>query len=190
MKFDDLFCTTVLPIEYTKNLEITINHVAGDINYLFNNYGYRTHFIPDKVVDPHWLIVGCSHTEGVGVESNLVYSNLIEKKIQTRVFNLGQSGGNNITTELNIVKWIENIGKPDQIIAQWPSAYRKFIWDDNSEFPDFATRVTAKDNHALYNLIAKHSVRNFHDDQIKSIIVTNKLCQALGIKIFNFMNFE
>jgi hypothetical protein len=188
MRFEDLFCESLLAIQ-DKIYYPVVNTVYpdGEIEYVYNNYGYRTHHIPDTVTTPHWLVVGCSHSEGVGVQHEHVYSTILEKTTGITVFNLGQSGGNNVTTELNIFKWIDNIGRPEQVLAQWPSPYRKLLWDDNGTFPEYAERITADNDNPVYNLIAKHSIKNFLYDQIRSIIVVNKFCQAHNIKILNFM---
>lgn len=100
-------------------------YLDRDIEYSFNNQGYRTKNIRD--LDKEFVLVfGCSHTEGIGnFEEHIWCSQLLRHK-GIDFLNLGKSGSGPDIQYINSLQWIKNqYPTPKLVIYQWPQTFRK-----------------------------------------------------------------
>jgi hypothetical protein len=100
-------------------------YLEKDIEYSFNQHGYRTKDIKDLDKD-FVLVFGCSHTEGVGnFEEDIWCSQLLNAK-GIDFLNLGKGGSGPDIQYLNTLQWIRNdFLTPSLVIYQWPQTFRK-----------------------------------------------------------------
>ena len=101
---------------YYKDVEIT---------YSYNSLGHRTKEIEDVDLNNYLLFIGCSHTEGIGIESDKIYPHLLAKKLNCDYYNLAL-GATGIDVVLhNLTIWFSTIPKkPKALIIQWPDFTR------------------------------------------------------------------
>lgn len=92
-----------------------------DVDYFFNSYGHRSTVEPYGLKD-YALVVGCSHTMGVGIKESQVYWNQLNLKMP--IYNLGLSGSGNDLICRNIQNFLKKFTKPKIIIIQWTDPNR------------------------------------------------------------------
>jgi hypothetical protein len=97
------------------------------ITYSFNAFGHRSKDIKDLDFDNYLLFIGCSHTQGVGVELEKTYPYLISSKLKCDYYNLAISATGIDVVEYNLLTWFFKFNKkPKAVIAQLPD-HRRFI---------------------------------------------------------------
>lgn len=126
---------------YFRNIEIT---------YKINSIGHRSKEIEEVNLDNYILFVGCSHTEGVGMELEKTYPYLLAKKLNCDYYNLSL-GATGIDVVLhNLTIWFSTISKkPKALVIQWPDFTRTLtgstdkdletrgLWLDNENYSRF-----------------------------------------------------
>lgn len=101
---------------YYKNKKIT---------YSFNKYGHRCKDIEDIDLSNYILVLGCSHTVGVGLELKKTFPYLIANELQCDYYNLSLSATGIDVIEYNLLTWLRRVNKsPKAIIIQWPDHTR------------------------------------------------------------------
>ena len=91
-----------------------------EITYIRNSNGHRCREIKDIDLDNYILFVGCSHTEGVGLELEKTYPYLLSQKMNCDYYNLAVGGTGIDVLNYNIVTWFAKVKKPPKLlIVQW-----------------------------------------------------------------------
>jgi hypothetical protein len=113
-----------------KNKQIVGN--ASDENkcvYTFNELGFRGDS-PNKD-GIKIMSIGCSHTEGIGVNDTETWSHILSKKINNGVdLNFGISGRSNDYISRVILTW-ENYIKPDIVLIMYTYPHRREYYTKN-----------------------------------------------------------
>lgn len=95
------------------------------ITYKFNEYGHRCKSIKDIDFDNYFLVVGCSHSQGVGLELEKTFPCLLSEYLQYDYYNLSISGSGIDVAEHNTLMWYSKFErKPKFLILQWPNLIR------------------------------------------------------------------
>lgn len=108
-----------------------------DIDYEFNDWGYRTKNIED--LDREYLLTfGCSLTEGVGLHQDEMWATKLSNELKLDLFNLGMQSTGIDFQFYNTILFnsfsVENKWLPKMVVYQWPSNYRTTTFlksDDN-----------------------------------------------------------
>ena len=96
-----------------------------EVSYKFNSNGHRCKEIKDIDLDNYILFIGCSHTEGVGLELEKTYPYLFAQKMQCDYYSLAVSGSGVDVLNYNIVTWFGKVKKlPKLLVIQWPNFLR------------------------------------------------------------------
>jgi len=119
-------------LEGRKNKKVNSN---GSDNsgcvYTFNEYGFRGDS-PEKE-GIKILSVGCSHTEGIGVNDNETWSHYLSRMIPTGVdINLGISGRSNDYISRTIITFLD-IYKPDLVLIMYTYPERREYYTKNGK---------------------------------------------------------
>lgn len=138
---------------YEKNLQQMPNdwyYKDRIISYDYNNLGHRCKNLADIDLHNYILFVGCSHTEGIGLELEKTYPYLISQELNVDYYNLGLSSSGLDTFFYNLSSWLVRNSWPIFIVLQWPDEYRfstknehiDYIvphgsWDTNDDIKDF-----------------------------------------------------
>jgi hypothetical protein len=95
------------------------------ITYSFNKNGHRCNDIEDINLSNYILVLGCSHTVGVGLELEKTFPYLIAKELRCNYYNFGVSATGIDVVEYNLLTWIRKINtSPKAVVIQWPDHTR------------------------------------------------------------------
>ena len=102
--------------------------------YKINSHGYRCPQFPIKSLEggKNVVVLGCSHTFGIGSSVKELWVNMFEDKLSNprlRFWNLGQPGASG-DLMVRILYATEKILFPDIILVCWPSTTRRERLDD------------------------------------------------------------
>lgn len=96
------------PIYHTKHIE-----------YNHNSYGYRTPEFTEFTAGEFLLAMGCSFTSGVGLAEEDIWCNVLGKKLDIPVMNLGAEGTGIDFAELNTMLYLNSdLPKPKVVVLQ------------------------------------------------------------------------
>ena len=93
------------------------NNYPDDINYNFNNRGFRDTDWPEDLQNSVWC-VGDSHTMGTGIKEEDMYSNLIKRKYNINVVNVSFYAANNIWLSCAAVDILKQVS-PKYLVIGW-----------------------------------------------------------------------
>jgi hypothetical protein len=117
---------------YHKNLKLQPDdwyYRTHSLSYVRNSNGHRCKEISDIDLNNYILFIGCSHTEGIGLELENTYSYLLSKKLGCDYYNLALGGTGIDVINYNIVTWFSKIKQPPKLlIVQWPSRIRATLY--------------------------------------------------------------
>lgn len=120
---------------YEKNLIKMPNdwyYKNKSITYKFNEYGHRCKSIKDIDFDNYFLVVGCSHSQGVGLELEKTFPYLLAQQLSCDYYNMSVSASGIDVTEHNVLLWKSKFDKlPKFLILQWPSFTRYSSYSKN-----------------------------------------------------------
>jgi len=95
------------------------------ITYSYNNHGHRSKDIEDVDLSNYILVLGCSHTVGVGLELEKTFPYLVAKGLNCDYYNFGISASGIDVLEYNLLTWLKKVNKnPKAIVIQWPDHTR------------------------------------------------------------------
>lgn len=117
---------------YYRNVKIT---------YKRNSWGHRCKEFADLDKSNYILTVGCSLTEGIGLELEKTYTHVLAEKLGCDYYNMGLGGCGIDIVKHNLTMWLATIkSKPKLIIMQWP------YWGRFSHFDSQPTGVDISKN--------------------------------------------
>ena len=123
-----------LPFYFASDREIFFNKVDQDlldywnqknIRYDFNEHQFRTSYDFSKLKDGEFILVtGCSHTVGIGIDYDSMYTTILEKELDIPVVNIAIMSSDINVVLRNLAVWMKNFAKPKKIIIQIPEPSR------------------------------------------------------------------
>lgn len=91
------------------------------ITYKRNSWGHRSKEYVDVDKNNYILSVGCSLTEGIGLELEKTYTHVLAEKLNCDYYNMGLGGSGIDVMSHNLKLWMATMpNKPKLIIVQWP----------------------------------------------------------------------
>jgi hypothetical protein len=129
-----------------------------------------------------WIVTGCSHTAGFGVEDNEIYTNLLSQHYTRPVHNLALGMSNHAICRHNIQLWYEQVGKPGLVIVQWPNPVRRTSWNN-----DAGVTVSISQDDAILQTMLRAGEQNLYADWLDSVITLNQFCRATKTPIINIL---
>lgn len=151
----------------------------GQVTFEFNKHGYRTVDF-DSVSGDYFLVLGCSLTEGHGLESNETWSYYLSQDLKIPAVNLAKGGSNAEFCCHNLKQWIPYSKNPTMAIVQWPNPFRATVWEkDQGRFYN----ITTANNWFKESL--RLSDNNFWKTWIASIIDADAHCKHYNIPILH-----
>jgi hypothetical protein len=106
-----------------------VGYSKDSVIYKYNSYGYRTNEF--NFTDPAILCLGCSFTEGIGVNSEQAWPGILAKHfINYNVYNLGVEGtsGDSVPRILANIKDLINV---KLVFILWPILWRYEIYHED-----------------------------------------------------------
>lgn len=112
-------------IENLKSQPIDWYYRDKGISYSYNKNGHRCKNIEDINLNNYILFVGCSHTEGVGLELEKTYPYKLAQHYNCDYYNLSLASTGLDAVEYNLLSWFSLIKqKPKFVVIQWPDHSR------------------------------------------------------------------
>lgn len=106
-----------------------------EITYSLNEYGHRCKSIKEIDLDNYILFLGCSNTEGIGVELEKSFPYLVSQSMNCDYYNLAVEGTGIDVLEHNLVNWFYTVKqKPKYVVLQYPG-YTRFV----AKFPGYSS---------------------------------------------------
>ncbi len=104
-----------------KNLGEGWHYNKKPIYYQNNSLGYRTKEIEYFKDKDFILVLGCSHTEGIGQAEEEVWHSYLSKKFKLEILNAGFCASGPDMQMLNSYLFLKNSNlKPKAVVIQWP----------------------------------------------------------------------
>ena len=123
-----------LPFYFASDCEVSYDNIdptlfdywnQKNIRYNFNEHMFRTNHDFSKLKDDEFVLVtGCSHTVGLGIDYNSMYTTIVEKEIGIPFVNIAVMSSDITVVLRNLAVWIKNFAKPKKIIIQIPEPSR------------------------------------------------------------------
>jgi hypothetical protein len=179
-------------------------HKNDNITYSYNSLGFRgKEFEPEEDL----VIAGCSQTFGMGLEENYIWGNVVANSLGYKASNISMPGASTESIINNIYAYFKEYGHPKMLLALFPDMYRfqiptnrKYITSSSikNEGPEpyeqpYMTYLyldkqeqskKPKYQKIPFDLeeIITPEIAFFYN--MKSIIILNQYCNALGIKFY------
>lgn len=101
-----------------------------DLNYEFNEIGYRSPRLESLADKEFFVVFGCSNTEGIGLRVEDTYSYILSQKLKLPYLNFGRGGASiNFIFQANTLFCNFFKKLPKFVIIQWPEPERYAAWD-------------------------------------------------------------
>lgn len=128
---------------YNKNLKtkpVDWYYRNNTITYQRNKYGHRCKNIEEIDLNNYFLVIGCSHTEGVGLCLEDTYPYLLSKELNCDYYNLALGGTGIDVLQYNLLTWYSTIQqKPKFIVLQNPNDCRFSIIKENQYIDNYGS---------------------------------------------------
>lgn len=145
-----------------------------DITYTYNSLGHRSKEIEDVDLDNYLLFIGCSHTEGIGMEADKIYPHLLAQTLNCDYYNLALCATGIDIVLHNLTIWFSTVlKKPKALIIQWPDFTRlttgssvnnlqpRGLWYNNNDYNNFVNLGIDLEFFEARKLMAHHIVQSF-----------------------------
>ena len=92
-------------------------YANAEISYIRNSLGHREKEPVDLDYDNYALCVGCSITEGIALEVDTRYSNILRERLKIDTYNMGLSGTGNDVIAHNLIVWLSKAVKTPKFVV-------------------------------------------------------------------------
>lgn len=168
-----------------RNLLETFGWINTPIEYTFNSCGFRS--IEFDANDNGFITLGCSFTSGVGLHLWQIWPELLSKKLNQPVWNLGVGGASLDTVYRLAEHYIPGL-KPSKVILLAPEWTRIELWDDEcvprvlNHHAEWGYNRAFFDNAYMKSWLTNDA--NVHYHGIKNIYSIAYICHILGIELY------
>lgn len=115
----------------SRKLLETFGWIDVEITYSFNSHGYRTNEFDNR---PSWMAVGCSFTQGTGVNQDERWTDVVADWIGLHCWNLGVAGSSG-DTAYRIVKHYVPLLRPRFLVFLQPRYNRQELVVAQQQYP-------------------------------------------------------
>jgi hypothetical protein len=148
---------------YTNQLKIKDKdwyYRTHDITYERNSLGHRCKELSEINFNDYILTIGCSNTEGIGLELQKTYPYVLAERLNCSYYNLGLGGSGIDVLNHNLTMWMNIFKKPKLLVVQWPVRTRF-----SSFSGDPYTGIT-------YNNMISHSVWSITNEEVLKFLTS------------------
>ena len=140
--------------------------------------------LPDAPISDSFVVLGCSHTTGVGLDPKDAYPSLLARHYNLPLYNLAIGNGNADVCQLNVFNFTRNNPKPKFVIIQWPNPIRQLIW--NSKVENISEMLENINNSGEYfKTQLKYQRSQFYFNWTMRVMSVNRLLDAWQIPRIN-----
>jgi hypothetical protein len=139
-----------------------------EVTYSYNSAGLRSDEFTNNHSGTHVLFAGCSETEGLGNKLENIWANQLYKKIINEepcsgFFNVGVRAVGISAINRQIISYMQQYGKPNNLFVNYPDFYRHYKWNNIKKFWE---QKIGLETMASYNLKDKFFLKEFKDAAI------------------------
>lgn len=146
------------------------------VQYNFNDYGYRASFDYEPLLDSEKIVcIGCSFTEGVGLNENETWPYILSQKIGLPYLNLGIAGGSQGYVMWQIKNVLDNIQSKNIFVLSPP--WGRFFELTDTEFENKQSWDVETETKTYSNL---YDLNNF---------ILARLCKSYSINHIDCLEF-
>lgn len=171
--------------EPTRSQLINFNYTdQTTITYKYNSHGFR-----DSEFDstPSGLALGCSFTEGIGIEENQTWPKVLSKKLNFNIWNLGIGGTGADTCFRMLAYWIDKL-HIKFVTMSVPPVDRVEVFFDGAP-------STLTNNQQQFGILKSwfkvwaSEDQNHQISRLKNILAIEQICSQRNIPLV-YMNVE
>jgi len=159
-----------------------------DINYVFNDLGYRSPEPKDITDNDFFITLGCSHSLGMGLALGNTYSYLLAENLNLKYLNFSIGGGSQNLLWTNTCLLVSNLKFiPRFVVCQWPELARY-----NSFGEDIFLVANPHGHFDLHPKLGKlyrallEEEYYFYNNAKTYFETVNTMWNLLGVKVINF----
>ena len=163
----------------------------GKVQYKWNDYGYRASFDYTPILTEDKIVcIGCSFTEGVGLDEEETWPDMLASKLNKPYLNLGLACGSDGYIVWQIMNVLQNI-QTNNIYVLKPPPARSFFLNDTTfdniqsgdiEKPDVSfTRQYEYNRFTLNSICERYNIKHIDCLQFGKMFTTAKDDQHFGI---------
>jgi len=169
------------------------------VQYSYNSIGYRTKEFEEFTPNEFILCIGCSYTEGTGLNNSEVWHHLLGEHFNLPIMNLGFGGAGGDISAFNTLQYIKNkLPKPKLVIFQWPQTFRKmFVSERHRNEPFLIQSVVPSIDITSPNIVEDLDLQYMQNryivykelayvEQYTYYMTANTAFKAIGVPTFNF----
>jgi hypothetical protein len=165
-------------LKTNKTLLEKYNWIGKKFTYRFNSDGFRSEEFEgdqDCVV-----FLGCSHTMGIGVPNDTVWTSLVAASLGLKCYNLGIGGASNDTAFRLGYHYIPKL-KPKLVVLLVPDQDRFELFDRHRNFFQYGPWC-ADHFYKQWSLMEANSYLN----KLKNTLALTAVCNSINAKFINF----
>jgi len=169
-------------------------HIEKDF-YSYNAMGYRTYEFSDLENQTFDIAIGCSFTEGIGIRLSETWVSHLEKKLDTKIVNLGKGGASAKYIKHTLFAWVMSNKKlPKRIFILWTEPTRK-TYVRASGGPQHLNHSWSINNildehDIIINEVYKKTLSSnvmWSNDFVEDYCSVNILMKSLNVEVHNFL---
>jgi hypothetical protein len=165
----------------SKNNDYERKHYDEKTYSEFNSFGYRCENFTKDHDGKHILFMGCSETQGTPDTLDDAWAYILYKKISENeklsgYYNIAHIGEGITIQLLQLMEYIENFGKPDEIYLLAPESYRTILC--SKQHPFYSSNIRSnEENYTDQDFI------NAHGNTTISLRFLESYCLSSNIKL-------
>jgi len=164
--------------EHKRNQLANLGWLETKIIYKFNQQGFRTSEFDTKL--SAGLAIGCSFTQGIGVLQKDTWPEILSRKLNFPIWNLGV-GGCSMDTVFRLLEYWLPVLTPRFVFLACPPRYRLEVIDSNGDFGNFSP---GRPDHLIYKQWITNDA-NIELNFRKNLLAITALCNQYGIPLIS-----
>lgn len=136
--------------------------------------------LPNMDMSHCFVVVGCSHSTGVGNARQDCYVSMLEEHYNIPAYNLAVGNGNSCINLLNLLAIGRFNLRPKFVVAQWPNPVRKIIWDH-----EHGHLMNINNGNETFHRLLKDSIMNYYLDWSIDVLSSSSMMGYRGIPMVN-----
>lgn len=189
----DLFDSKYWPLSSraSKSFETSGSDNSGLCKYTYNELGYRGDSIKEDI---KMLAVGCSHTEGIGLNDNETWPDYLAKSLNLKHINMGFTGRSNDYISRTVNDYIAKIN-PKVVIVMYTYPSRREYWTKYGPQPyainSWGYFEDYPDKHKAFTEL--NSEESDYNNWLKNHLLITHICQKHNVPLIwdgTFLNYN
>jgi hypothetical protein len=127
------------------------------------------------------LVLGCSHTAGIGVSKSECYVSVLSDHYKTPFVNLAAPGANASWCTWQLINYLSK-DTPSLVIAQWPNPVRRSFWTNSTEHFENINNASPE-----FRSLIDRGIENFYKPWFQAVVTTDVLCKKSRVPVIHIL---